>query len=205
MEDSEEAAIRSCHQEPTRRNIIIAIACIKTLQLESFTMLTSCICILENMSFPAESVDSRNKGKNKKVVPFQPLCHTCQMCDHHTRWHPNCLAVYIVKKLQRNNKKQYLWCSTETKKWYHPTSMPYMLNESLSHQRTPNLSCSTHSGKSCKVENENSIHGAELKQNSMYGAKLKQNNIHGAQLIQKRQGARQWKMNFCFLSEKEEQ
>ena len=45
MEDSEEAAIRSCHQEPTRRNIVIVIACIKTLQLESFTMLTSCICI----------------------------------------------------------------------------------------------------------------------------------------------------------------
>ena len=45
MEDSEEAAIRSCHKEPTRRNIVIVIACIKTLQLESFTMLTSCICI----------------------------------------------------------------------------------------------------------------------------------------------------------------
>ena len=45
MEDSEEAAIGSCHQEPTRRNIVIIIACIKTLQLESFTMLTSCICI----------------------------------------------------------------------------------------------------------------------------------------------------------------
>ena len=44
-EDSEEAAIRSCHKEPTRRNIVIVIACIKTLQLESFTMLTSCICI----------------------------------------------------------------------------------------------------------------------------------------------------------------
>ena len=45
MEDSEKAATRSCHQEPTRRNIVIVIACIKTLQLESFTMLTSCICI----------------------------------------------------------------------------------------------------------------------------------------------------------------
>ena len=31
MEDSEEAAIRSCHKEPTRRNIVIVIACIKTL------------------------------------------------------------------------------------------------------------------------------------------------------------------------------
>ena len=28
---SEEAAIRSCHLEPTRRNIVIVIACIKTL------------------------------------------------------------------------------------------------------------------------------------------------------------------------------
>ena len=71
MEDSEEAAIRSCHQEPIRRNIVIAIACIKTLQLQSFTMLTSCICILENVSFLAESLDRRHKGKTqKKVVPF---------------------------------------------------------------------------------------------------------------------------------------
>ena len=71
IEDSEEAAIRSCHQEPTRRNIVIAIACIKTLHLESFTMLMSCICILENVLFLEESMDSRNKGKTqKKVVPF---------------------------------------------------------------------------------------------------------------------------------------
>ena len=28
--------------------------------------------------------------------------------------------------------------------------------------------------KSCKVENETSIHGAELKQNSIHGAELKQ-------------------------------
>ena len=45
MEDSEEAAIRSYHKELTRRNIVIVIAYIKTLQLESFTMLMSCICI----------------------------------------------------------------------------------------------------------------------------------------------------------------
>ena len=45
MENSKEAAIRSCHQEPTRRNIVIVIACTNTLQLEAFTMLTSCICI----------------------------------------------------------------------------------------------------------------------------------------------------------------
>ena len=168
MEDSEEAAIRSCHQEPARRNIFIAIACIKTLQLESFTMLTSCICILENVLFLAESMDSRNKGKTEESDSISPLCHTCKMCDHHTRGHPNCLTVYLLKKLQRNNKKQYLWCSTETRKWYHPTSMPYMLNESLSHWRTPNLSHSTHSGKNCMVENGNSIHGAELKQNTIY-------------------------------------
>ena len=31
--NSEEAAIRTCHKEPTRRNIVIVIACIKTLQL----------------------------------------------------------------------------------------------------------------------------------------------------------------------------
>ena len=36
--------------------------------------------------------------------------------------------------------------------------------------------------KSCSEENENSIHGTELKQNSIYGTELKQNSIHGAEL-----------------------
>ena len=63
--------------------------------------------------------------------------------------------------------------------------MPYMLNESLSHWRTPKLSHSTQSEKrSCKVENVNSIHGAELKQNSIHGVALKQNGIHGVELKQ---------------------
>ena len=44
MEEGEEVAVRSCHQNPTK--IAIVIACIKTLQLESFTMLTSHISIL---------------------------------------------------------------------------------------------------------------------------------------------------------------
>ena len=43
MEESEEVAVRSCHQNPTK--IAIVIACIKILQLESFTMFTSCIHI----------------------------------------------------------------------------------------------------------------------------------------------------------------
>ena len=44
--------------------------------------------------------------------------------------------------------------------------------------------------KSCKVENENSIHGAELKQNSIHGTELKQNSVCGAELKQRRQEAR---------------
>ena len=71
--------------------------------------------------------------------------------------------IHSEKSCIEKNKKHYLWCRAETRKWYHPTSMPYMLNESLSHWRTPKLSCSTHSEKSCKVENENSIPGVELK------------------------------------------
>ena len=36
----------------------------------------------------------------EKVGIDSPLHHTCQMCDHHARGHPNCLAVYVMKKLQ---------------------------------------------------------------------------------------------------------
>ena len=36
--------------------------------------------------------------------------------------------------------------------------------------------------KSCKVENENSMHGAELKQNAIHGVELKQNSIQGAEV-----------------------
>ena len=66
MEVSEEAAIRSC-QEPTRKNIVIAIACIKTLQLKSFTILTSCICILENVLFLAESMVKKQRENTEEI------------------------------------------------------------------------------------------------------------------------------------------
>ena len=170
----------------------------------------------DNVSFPVESVVKKQRENTEEIGTTSSLHHTCQACDHPTGRHPNCLSVYVVKKLQGNNKKQYLWCRAETRKWYHPASMPYMLNMSLSHWRTSKLPCSSHSEKSCKVENENSIHVAELKQNSIHGAELKQNSIHGAELKQnsihgaelkensicgaeqkqRRQGARQQRMNF---------
>ena len=177
----------------------------------------------------------KEEMENNKVV----MCHSCgvhgeETKEKHRNWYciisipympsvwpsywrtSNCLAVYVVKRLQRNNEKQYLWCKAETRKWYHPNSIPYMLNESLSHWRTPKLSCSTCSGKSCKVENENSICSAELKQNSIHGAELKQNTIYMVQswnrtisVVQnwykedKEQDDERW--IFCFLSAKEEQ
>ena len=102
-------------------------------------------------------------------------------------------------------------CGEETKgkhrrNWYLLTSTPYMPSVWLLYWRTSKLPCPICSEKSCKEENRNSIHGAELKQNSIHGveleqnsihgAELKQNSIHGAELKQRRQEARWWKMNF---------
>ena len=51
--------------------------------------------------------------------------------------------------------------------------------------------------KSCKEENENSIHGAELKQNNICGAELKQYSICGAELEQRRQENKMTKDELC--------
>ena len=51
--------------------------------------------------------------------------------------------------------------------------------------------------KSCKEENKNSTHGAELKLNSICGVKLKQNSICGAELQQRRQENEMTKDEFC--------
>ena len=62
--------------------------------------------------------------------------------------------------------------------------MPYILNKSLSHKRTSSYPI-VPAVKSCKEEDENSIHGAELKQNNIHGEKLK--TVYMAQSWKKRQ------------------
>ena len=63
--------------------------------------------------------------------------------------------------------------------------------------------------KSCKVENENSIHGAGLKQNSIHATGLKteqdtwcraktEYNIDGVELKQRQQETRWWRMTSTF-------
>ena len=56
---------------------------------------------MENVSFPAESVVNKERENTEKIGTTSSLHYTCQACDHHTRGHPNCFAVYAVKKLQR--------------------------------------------------------------------------------------------------------
>ena len=100
-----------------------------------------------SMLSPAESLVMKQRENTEETGTMSSLHHTCQACDHHMGAHPNCLTVYVQKK---KTKKQYLWCKAETRKWYHPISMPYMLHESLSHWRTSKLSCSTHSEKAAR-------------------------------------------------------
>ena len=54
----------------------------------------------DNMSFLAESVVKKQRENTEENGTTSPLHHTCKACDYHTREHPNCLRVYVVKKLQ---------------------------------------------------------------------------------------------------------
>ena len=104
----------------------------------------------DNVLLLAESVVKKQRENTDEIGTASSLHHTHQACDHHTGGHHNYLAVYIVKKLQKKQQKQYPWCRAETRKGYHPTSMQYMLNESLSHWRTSKLSCSTCSAEAAR-------------------------------------------------------
>ena len=54
---------------------------------------------MENVSFPAESMVKKQRENTEEIGTSSSLHHTCQACDHHTTGHPNCLAVYVVKRL----------------------------------------------------------------------------------------------------------
>ena len=43
----------------------------------------------------------KQRENTEESGTVSPLHHRCQVCDHHTRGHLGCLAVYAVKKLQR--------------------------------------------------------------------------------------------------------
>ena len=57
------------------------------------------------MSFPAESMVKKQRENTEETGTMSSLHHTCQACDHHTRGHPKCLAVYVVIKLYRKAQK----------------------------------------------------------------------------------------------------
>ena len=57
------------------------------------------------MSFPAESMVKKQRENTEETGTASSLHHTHQVCSHHTGGHPNCLAVYIVKKLYRKKQK----------------------------------------------------------------------------------------------------
>ena len=58
----------------------------------------------DNVLLLVEPVVKKKRKNTEEIGTASSLHHTCQACDHHTRGHPNYLTVYVVKKLQRNNK-----------------------------------------------------------------------------------------------------
>ena len=77
-EDSEEAAIRSCHQEPTRRNKRKRQKKLVPFQVCDLNARGHANCLTIICSEKA----TKKKNKNSS------LHHTCQACDYHTRSHP---------------------------------------------------------------------------------------------------------------------
>ena len=138
----------------------------------------------DNVSFPAESMVKKQRENTEEIGTASSLHHTCQACDHHTGGHPKCLPVYVVKKLQRNNKKSVSMVQSWNKKMVPPNL--YAIHAKCVTIILEDIQIASQylQWKSCKVENVNSICGAELKQNSIHGAELKLNSIHGAELKQ---------------------
>ena len=50
----------------------------------------------DNVLLLAESVVKKQRENTEEIGTTSSLHHTCQVCDHHTGGHPNCLAVYIM-------------------------------------------------------------------------------------------------------------
>ena len=75
----------------------------------------------DNVSFPAESVVKKRKENTEENGTTSPLHHTHQACDYHTGGHPNCLTVYIVKKLWGKTKSSI--CGAELKQTMVPPNL----------------------------------------------------------------------------------
>ena len=71
---------------------------------------------MENVSFLAESMVKKQRENIEEIGTTSSLHHTWQVCDHHTRGHPNCLAVYVVKKLYRKTESSIYGVELKQKK-----------------------------------------------------------------------------------------
>ena len=140
--------------------------------------------------------------ENKNVI----TCHSCRVCGEETKekhrrnWYDIISTPYtpsIWPSYQRTSK---LPCSIHSEKAAKETTKAVSMVQRWNKKMVPSNLYAIHAKwvtitlkdiqiisqylqwKSCKVENENSIHGTELKQNSIHGAELKQNSIHGTEL-----------------------